>query len=331
MTTIQSRMVISSKSFTTLETLTNAQNAVEWLVDCDLSKHLVAVTANTDTAIKFGIAEENIFPLWDWVGGRYSVWSAIGLPLLIAVGKYNFQEFLAGAYEMDQHFRNTEFKNNIPVIHALISIWYNNYFDAQSYAIMPYAYPLRYFPDYLKQLYMESLGKSVQQDGNDVVNNTGPILWGGVGCNGQHAFHQLFHQGTRLTPMDFILPINSQSPLSEQHDLLYALCISQSQALMLGNDTKDPAKRISGNRPSNTILVDKLSPKSLGALIAMYEHSVYVQSVIWNINAFDQWGVELGKELFKDVLSDLRNNKISKEVDGSTKNLINQFQIKKEK
>ena len=341
--------IVSSKSFNTLETLKNAQAARAWYLaqggsEAELYRHFIAVSSNNAAAVAFGIREENIFPMWDWVGGRYSLWSAIGLPIALAIGMSNFKELLSGAYTMDQHFQNAPFEQNMPVLLGLLGVWYGNFWGAQSHAILPYDHYLRNITKHLQQLDMESNGKSVRQDGKPVSTDTGPVIWGGVGCNGQHAYHQLLHQGTQLIPADFIVPIVSFNPVSDHHQWLYANCLSQSQALMLGKtlaeaeaELRDKGmseeevqklashKVIPGNRPSNTLVVERISPRRLGALVAMYEHKVFVQSVIWGINAFDQWGVELGKELGKGVYNRLVGSEETPADDASTQGLINYF------
>ena len=341
--------IVSSKSFNTLETLKNAQAARAWYLaqggsEAELYRHFIAVSSNNAAAVAFGIREENIFPMWDWVGGRYSLWSAIGLPIALAIGMSNFKELLSGAYTMDQHFQNAPFEQNMPVLLGLLGVWYGNFWGAQSHAILPYDHYLRNITKHLQQLDMESNGKSVRQDGTPVNTDTGPVIWGGVGCNGQHAYHQLLHQGTQLIPADFIVPIVSFNPVSDHHQWLYANCLSQSQALMLGKTLAEaeaelrdkgvseedvhkiaPHKVIPGNRPSNTLVVERISPRRLGALVAMYEHKVFVQSVIWGINAFDQWGVELGKELGKGVYNRLVGSEETPADDASTQGLINYF------
>lgn len=341
--------IVSSKSFGTLETLKNAQAARRWFLaqggsEKDLARHFIAVSSNVEAAVEFGIAKENIFPMWDWVGGRYSLWSAIGLPIALSVGMSNFKELLAGAYMMDQHFLTAPFEKNMPVLMALLGVWYSNFFDAQSHAILPYDHNLRDFVRHLQQLDMESNGKGVRQDGNPLTIDSGPIIWGGVGCNGQHAYHQLLHQGTRFVSVDFIVPVVSANPLNNHHQWLYANCLSQSQALMLGKNRQQveqelkekgcsteqieklaPHKVISGNRPSNTLVLERVSPRSLGALVALYEHKVFVQSVVWGINAFDQWGVELGKELGLAVYKGLTDYQPVPAEDTSTQGLINYF------
>ena len=341
--------IVSSKSFNTLETLKNAQAARAWYLaqggsEAALYRHFIAVSSNNAAAVAFGIREENIFPMWDWVGGRYSLWSAIGLPIALAIGMSNFKELLSGAYTMDQHFQTAPFEQNMPVLLALLGVWYGNFWGAQSHAILPYDHYLRNITKHLQQLDMESNGKSVRQDGTPVSTDTGPVIWGGVGCNGQHAYHQLLHQGSQLIPADFIVPIVSFNPVSDHHQWLYANCLSQSQALMLGKTLPEaeaelrekgmsedqvqklaPHKVIPGNRPSNTLVVERISPRRLGALVAMYEHKVFVQSVVWGINAFDQWGVELGKELGKGVYNRLVGSDETNADDPSTQGLIKYF------
>ncbi|KHK62044.1 MULTISPECIES: glucose-6-phosphate isomerase [Pseudomonas] len=341
--------IVSSKSFNTLETLKNAQAARAWYLaqggsEAELYRHFIAVSSNNAAAVAFGIREENIFPMWDWVGGRYSLWSAIGLPIALAIGMSNFKELLSGAYSMDQHFQSAPFEQNMPVLLALLGVWYGNFWGAQSHAILPYDHYLRNITKHLQQLDMESNGKSVRQDGTPVSTDTGPVIWGGVGCNGQHAYHQLLHQGTQLIPADFIVPIVSFNPVADHHQWLYANCLSQSQALMLGKTRAEAEaelrekgaseaevqklaahKVIPGNRPSNTLVVERISPRRLGALVALYEHKVFVQSVVWGINAFDQWGVELGKELGKGVYNRLVGSEETAAEDASTQGLINYF------
>ncbi|WP_434558666.1 glucose-6-phosphate isomerase [Pseudomonas sp. Z5-35] len=341
--------IVSSKSFNTLETLKNAQAARAWYLaqggsEAELYRHFIAVSSNNAAAVAFGIREENIFPMWDWVGGRYSLWSAIGLPIALAIGMSNFKELLSGAYSMDQHFQSAPFEQNMPVLLALLGVWYGNFWGAQSHAILPYDHYLRNITKHLQQLDMESNGKSVRQDGTPVSTDTGPVIWGGVGANGQHAYHQLLHQGTQFIPADFIVPIVSFNPVSDHHQWLYANCLSQSQALMLGKtrveaeaELRDKGaseeevqklashKIIPGNRPSNTLVVERISPRRLGALVALYEHKVFVQSVVWGINAFDQWGVELGKELGKGVYNRLVGSEETAAEDASTQGLIDYF------
>jgi glucose-6-phosphate isomerase len=341
--------IISSKTFGTLETLKNAQAARTWYLgkggtEEKLYRHFIAVTSNKKAAVEFGIREKNIFPMWDWVGGRYSLWSAIGLPIALAIGMSNFKDLLSGAYSMDQHFLNEPFETNMPILLAMLGIWYHNFWDAQSYAFLPYDHYLRNFVKHLQQMDMESNGKSVRQDGTPVSCNTGPVIWGGVGCNGQHAYHQLLHQGTPLIPADFIVPVVSHNPVADHHEWLYANCLSQSQALMRGKTREEaeaelrakgmseaeierlaPHKVIPGNRPSNTVVMETISPGRLGALIALYEHKVFVQGVIWGINSFDQWGVELGKDLGKTVYGQMTSFDAQPAEDASTQGLINFF------
>jgi glucose-6-phosphate isomerase len=321
--------LISSKSFTTLETLTNANTAKKWFLQSTnqpdaIKQHFIAITKNTEQAKAFGITSESIFEIGDWVGGRYSLWSGIGLPIALSIGMDNFKELLLGAHTMDQHFCTAPFSQNLPMILALLGIWYRNFFDFPTHAIFPYDQYLRRLPAYLQQADMESNGKSIQHTGDPVTYPTGPIIWGEVGCNGQHAFHQLLHQGTHIIPVDFIIPIRNHHNIDHHHTLLFANCLSQSQALMLGKtkeeayeelialgySTQDakklaPHKATPGNRPSNTMSFPKLTPRILGSLIALYEHKIFVQGCIWNINSFDQWGVELGKQLAGKILPDL--------------------------
>ncbi|MEX6500538.1 glucose-6-phosphate isomerase [Pseudomonas zhanjiangensis] len=341
--------IVSSKTFNTLETLKNAEAARGWYLAqggsaAELHRHFMAVSSNTGAAMAFGIREENILPMWDWVGGRYSLWSAIGLPIAMSIGISNFKELLSGAYRMDQHFQSAPFERNMPVLLALLGIWYGNFWGAQSQAILPYDHYLRNITKHLQQLDMESNGKHVLQDGRPVPCATGPVIWGGVGCNGQHAYHQLLHQGTALIPADFIVPVSSYNPVADHHQWLFANCLSQSQALMLGKRLEEaqaelrgqgldedevqrlaPHKVIPGNRPSNTLVLERVSPRRLGALIALYEHKVFAQSAIWGINAFDQWGVELGKQLGQGVYSRLVGSESSTAEDASTQGLIEFF------
>lgn len=341
--------IVASKSFTTLETHKNAQSARQWLIDSgipqqQLRQHFIAITSNKKAATEFGIAAENIFPLWDWVGGRYSIWSAIGISIALQIGTDNFNQFLAGAAAMDDHFRTATFRNNMPVILGLLAIWYNNFFNASAQFVIPYDHYLNKFPVYLQQLEMESNGKSVQHDGKPVDHQTMGAIFGGTGSNSQHSFHQLLFQGTRFFPVDFIIPAQSHNPIADQHTLLVANCIAQSRALMVGRDldtviselqqqgadqktinTLAPHKVVAGNKPSNILTMAKLTPATLGAMIALYEHKVYVQSILWNIDAFDQWGVELGKELSQDIYTCLTGNN-QQQYDESTNALIAYFQ-----
>ena len=341
--------IIQSKSFGTQETLKNATACRQWFLDNggnehDLPKHFTAVSSNVEKAKAFGIDEENIFPMWDWVGGRYSLWSAIGLPLALAIGIDNFRDLLRGAYEMDEHFRTAQLAQNMPVIMALLGVWYVNFFGVNSHAILPYDHYLRSLPAHLQQLDMESNGKSITIDGNQVDYNTGPIIWGGVGTNGQHAFHQLLHQGTHFSPCDFIMPMTSHNPIDNFHAMLVSNCLSQSQALLQGKSEDEAIaelvasgmskaeaivlaaqKVIPGNRPSNTLYFPKAKPQTIGALIALYEHKVAAQGFLWGVNSFDQWGVELGKQLGSKVLGALESDAIPEEFDGSTNGLVRAF------
>ncbi len=339
--------IVASKTFTTQETLSNAHSAKQWLLDAgaaeaDVSKHFVALSTNIEKVSEFGINPKNMFEFWDWVGGRYSLWSAIGLPLILSIGMDRFEQFLIGAHEMDEHFKHAPLDQNMPVTLAMLTVWYNNFHDSNSHLIAPYDQYLHRFPAYLQQLTMESNGKSVHQDGSAVSCATGPIVWGEPGTNGQHAYFQLLHQGTHIIPTDFIVPVESLNPIGNHHELLLANCFAQSEALMMGksgeeltlemqsegysNDEKDRLighRTFSGNRPSNTIMMQRIDPKSLGALIALYEHKVFVESVIWNINPFDQWGVELGKQLAKSIQTELSEGKSVSSHDSSTNGLIN--------
>ncbi|MFN3235377.1 MAG: glucose-6-phosphate isomerase [Gammaproteobacteria bacterium] len=342
--------IIASKTFTTQETLANAHAARNWLLQhtdiSQVNKHMLAVTSHPDRATAFGVAKENVLPMWDWVGGRYSLWSAIGLPIAITLGMDNFEKLLDGAYAMDLHLRTAKFRQNLPVLLGLIGVWNHNFLNYSSNAILPYCDALRYFPEHLQQVEMESNGKCTTRDGKSISGfQTSPVLWGTVGTNGQHSFHQLLHQGTAKTWCDFILPIEPVDPVENQHEMLAANCFAQSQALMQGkteneayqeliqNNMDDqeaktlaPHKVIPGNKPNNTILMKTLSPWHLGALIALYEHKIFVQSVIWNINAFDQWGVELGKQLASALLPAISSNKVNDDWDSSTKGLLQAFQ-----
>lgn len=324
--------IVASKSFTTLETHQNAAAARRWFLQCAgdeaaIAKHFVAISTNREAATAFGIDPDNLFPMWDWVGGRYSLWSAIGLPVALAIGMDHFRALLAGAHAMDRHFRSAELRQNMPVLMGLLTVWYTGFFNAHSSAVVPYCQPLEQFPSFLQQLYMESLGKRVDRAGNPVESNTGEVLWGTVGTNGQHSYFQLFHQGREFIPVDFIATSRAGvDEAGEAHRHLLSNCLSQSLALMQGTpDEQDPHKQVPGNKPSNTLLLDELNPHNLGSLIALYEHKVYVQSVIWGINAFDQWGVELGKQLSKSLFSALGNDKDSAGLDSSSAGLIQQI------
>ncbi|QLE84627.1 glucose-6-phosphate isomerase [Shewanella sp. Scap07] len=345
--------VMSSKSFGTQETLTNTLSAKEWFLQSgasqtDIAKHFVAVTSNVAKATEFGMDAANIFPMWDWVGGRYSLWSAIGLPIALLVGMDNFAALLDGAKAMDTHFETAELEDNMPVIMGLLSVLYGNFYNAQSHVVLTYDHYLRGLPAYFQQLDMESNGKSVTLAGEQVDHNTGPIIWGGEGTNGQHAYHQLLHQGTALVPADFIMPLQSHNPLGEHHVQLASNCFGQTQALMQGRTYEEAMaelansnlnaeqksliakhKVMEGNKPSNTLLMDKLTPATLGSLIALYEHRTFVQGAIWDINSFDQWGVELGKTLGNDVLARLQADNGSHELDASSNALINIFRQQK--
>ena len=324
--------VVASKSFSTLETQQNAQSARQWFLqkaqdDAAIGKHFVAITSNIEAATKFGIDEQNIFPLWDWVGGRFSLWSAIGLPIALAIGMDNFRALLAGAHSMDQHFQHAELSKNMPVIMALLTIWYTGLFNSHSSAVVPYIQNLNLLPSFLQQLYMESLGKSVDIHGKPVTANTAEVLWGTAGTNGQHSYFQLLHQGTEFIPVDFIAQASARSKDDRAHQQLLANCFSQSLALMKGSTNEsEPHKFIAGNKPSNTLLISELNPYNLGCLIALYEHKVYVQSILWNINAFDQWGVELGKKLSAQVFDAMNESNSEKKFDDSTSGLIDQVQ-----
>ena len=337
--------IVASKTFTTIETLTNAQTCRKWLVDAlgehAVAKHFVALSTNVEEVKKFGINPDNMFEFWDFVGGRYSMWSAIGLSIAIAIGMDNFEKMLDGAYAMDRHFLETDFAHNIPVIMALLGIWYNNFFNLKSYAVVPYDEYLKYLPSYLQQLDMESNGKFVSTNNEYVKYATGPVLFGGAGTNVQHSFFQMMHQGTTIIPCDFIIPAISHNEIGEHHEILVANVLAQSEALMRGKTIKEAAdeltqagkskeevnflkkfKSFEGNRPSNTFVVKKIDPYTLGMLVAMYEHKVFVQGVIWNIDSFDQMGVELGKQLAKNILPELQGNAFGELHDGSTENLI---------
>ena len=341
--------VMSSKSFSTQETLQNTLSAKAWFLaqggtQEDIAKHFVAVSSNVSAATEFGIAQDNIFPMWDWVGGRYSLWSAIGLPISLALGFENFKALLEGAYEMDVHFKTAPNHANIPVILAMLGVWYRNFFGAQSQVLLPYYHYLRGLPAYVQQLDMESNGKSVTQDGDVVDYPTGPIIWGSEGTNGQHSFHQLIHQGSGIIPADFMLPLNVPNQDETHHAMLASNCFGQTQALMQGKSFEDcfadldgkglddatrkqlaQHKTMPGNKPSNTFLFEKLDPKTLGALVAMYEHKVFVQGVIWQLNSFDQWGVELGKVLGNQVLAGIEGTADDSAFDASTQDLIARF------
>jgi glucose-6-phosphate isomerase len=339
--------MIASKTFTTQETMSNALSARNWFLESavdieHVKKHFVAISTSQNLVEQFGIDPANMFGFWDWVGGRYSLWSAIGLSIACTIGFENFEQLLLGAHEMDNHFRNTPFEKNIPVILALLGIWYNNFYGAESQAILPYDQYLHRFAAYFQQGDMESNGKYVDRNGNKVDYQTGPIIWGEPGTNGQHAFYQLIHQGTKLIPADFIAPAISHNPIGEHHKMLLSNFFAQTEALMNGKTREvvdaelvgkskeeiekiAPFKVFQGNRPTNSILVKKITPKSLGSLIAMYEHKIFVQGIIWNVFSFDQWGVELGKQLANRILPELADNQDIVSHDSSTNALINQY------
>ena len=340
--------IIASKTFTTRETMTNAHSARQWFLEgsgnehSNIRHHFVAVSTNSDAVQAFGIDHENMFEFWDWVGGRYSLWSAIGLPIALVVGMDNFRELLAGAHEMDQHFASAEFSGNMPVILGLLGVWYRNFIGASNHAVLPYDHSLRLLPAYLQQADMESNGKRVTRNGEVVAYDTGPVIWGQPGTNGQHAFFQLIHQGTELIPADFILPVRSHHPISEHHEILSANCIAQTEALMRGKTETEVRQELQasgmdeaqinelaahkvfpGNKPTNTLLIRQLTPFNLGKMIALYEHKIFMESIIWNINAFDQWGVELGKELATVIENELDSALPCTDHDSSTNGLVN--------
>ncbi|PWT71807.1 MAG: glucose-6-phosphate isomerase [Proteobacteria bacterium] len=338
--------IVASKTFTTQETLANARSARDWLVSklgdpAAVANHFAAVSTNLEATAKFGIQSSRVFAFWDWVGGRYSLWSAIGLPIALYVGMDAFEQMLAGAHAMDEHFRSAPLERNLPAIMAMVGLWYIDFWDGRTLAVLPYDQGLHRFPAYLQQLDMESNGKSVDFAGRMVDYATGPVLFGEAGTNGQHAFYQLLHQGTLWVPADFILPLETHYPLGQHHAMLTANCFAQTQALMRGKTAAEvrtelaaqglaedalarllPHKVFPGNRPSNTILMRKLTPTALGALIAAYEHKVFVQGAVWEINSFDQWGVELGKQLANRILEDLQQGRASESQDASTRGLL---------
>ena len=339
--------LIASKTFTTQETMTNAHSARRWFLqhagdEAHVARHFVALSTNEKAVTAFGIDPANMFVFWDWVGGRYSLWSSIGLSIALAIGYDQFEELLKGANAMDKHFRETAFEGNIPVIMALLGLWYTNFFDAHSEAILPYDQYLHRFPAYLQQGNMESNGKFVDRTGSKVPYSTGPVIWGEPGTNGQHAFYQLIHQGTQLIPCDFIAPAISHNPIGEHHKILLSNFFAQSAALMNGKTSEEVAKEMTGmdnetkaallpykvfegNKPSNSFLIRKITPFELGKLIAAYEHKIFVQGVLWNIYSFDQWGVELGKQLANRLLPALTEDKVVPELDGSTEGLIKAY------
>jgi len=341
--------VIASKTFTTQETLTNAHTARDWFLTrggskAAVAKHFVAVSTNAKAVQNFGIDPDLMFEFWDWVGGRYSLWSAVGLSVALYLGMDNFENMLSGAHDMDEHFRTTPLEDNIPVIMGLLGVWYNNFWQADSHAILPYDQYMHRFPAYFQQGDMESNGKSTTRNGDSVDYSTGPIIWGEPGTNGQHAFYQLIHQGTKLVPCDFLAPIDSKNPIGQHHMILLSNFFAQTEALMLGKTEQQvrselekqeldeaaleallPHKVFQGNKPSNSILFQRLNPHTLGRLLAMYEHKIFVQSVIWDINAYDQWGVELGKQLARSILPELMFDDEVNRHDASTNGLINYY------
>lgn len=341
--------LIASKTFTTQETMANAHSAKKWFLDAgavesDVAKHFAALSTNAKSVAEFGIDTANMFAFWDWVGGRYSLWSAIGLSIALSIGYDNFEELLIGAYEADVHFQEAELEENLPVIMGLLGIWYNNFFESESHAILPYDQYMHRFAAYFQQGDMESNGKYVDRNGDRVDYETGPIIWGEPGTNGQHAFYQLIHQGTKLIPCDFIAPAVSHNPLGKHHQLLMSNFFAQTEALMNGKTEEEVVaefksagkseeeidrlkafKVFEGNRPSNSFLIKKITPKSLGSLIALYEHKIFVQGIIWNIFSFDQWGVELGKQLANKILPELESDEKIASHDSSTNGLINQY------
>jgi glucose-6-phosphate isomerase len=336
--------LVASKTFTTLETMTNAHAAREWALkglggdESAIAKHFVAISTNAKEVAKFGIDTENMFGFWDWVGGRYSMDSAIGLSTMLAIGPENFRAMLDGFHQVDEHFRTTPFERNLPVLMGLLTVWYTDFFNAQTQAVLPYEQYLKRFPAYLQQLTMESNGKHVTLDGKRVETETGPVYWGEPGTNGQHSFYQLIHQGTRLIPCDFIAFLKTLNPLGEQHAMLLANVFAQAEALAFGKTAEQvkaegtpewlvPHRVFEGNRPSNTILAEELTPELLGKLVALYEHSVFTQGVIWNIDSFDQWGVELGKVLAQKIIAELTSKTEPPQLahDSSTTNLIRKF------
>ncbi len=341
--------LVASKTFTTQETLTNAHSAKRWLLDCakdekHVAKHFAAISTNTAEVERFGIDATNMLGFWNWVGGRYSLWSAIGSSIAIAIGFENFVEMLFGAHQVDEHFRTAPLEENIPVLMAMLGIWYNNFFGAESHVILPYDQYLHRFAAYLQQADMESNGKRVTTSGDAIDYSTGPIIWGEPGTNGQHAFYQLIHQGTKLVPADFIASVSSHNPIGDHHPKLLSNFFAQTEALMRGKTEEEarrelqatdmsaadvtallPHKIFPGNRPTTSILLNKLTPRALGSLIALYEHKIFVQGVVWNVNSFDQWGVELGKALAKKILPELQGEEQVSNHDGSTNGLINWF------
>ena len=344
----QTLFIIASKTFTTQETMTNARSARDWLVtrlgEAAVRDHFVAVSTNAAQVAEFGIDTRNMFRFWDWVGGRYSLWSVIGVPIALAVGMDRFRQLLMGAHEMDDHFQSRDLKDNVPVILALLGVWYANFAGARTHAVLPYDQYLKYLPAYLQQADMESNGKGVTRDGVAVEYTTGPVVWGEPGTDGQHAFFQLIHQGTQMIPADFIAAIKSHNPLGDHQTQLMANFFAQTEALMRGRTCEEaraemltagmapdqvealaPHRSFPGNRPTNTILVEKLTPRALGALIALYEHRIFVQGIIWGLNSFDQWGVELGKQLAGVILGELERSEVGADHDASTAALLEYY------
>ena len=344
-----SLFLIASKTFTTQETMTNAESARKWFLsqagdEAHIARHFVAISTNQPAIEKFGIHRDNMFRFWDWVGGRYSLWSAIGLSIACSIGFENYEALLEGGHDMDRHFRTTRFEENIPVVLALIHIWYNNFFGAETEAILPYDQYMQWFPAYFQQGNMESNGKSIDRSGRPVTCRTGPVVWGAPGTNGQHAFYQLIHQGTRLVPSDFLAPAITHNPVGDHHAILLSNFFAQTEALMngktedtvaaemsaQGKDEEDikrllPHKVFKGNQPTNSILFKQLTPRVLGSLIALYEHKIFVQGIVWNIFSFDQWGVALGKQLASNILPELQSNDPLETHDSSTNGLVNTF------
>jgi glucose-6-phosphate isomerase len=347
--------IVASKTFTTQETLTNAHSAKDWFLKTakdqkHVAKHFVALSTNEPEVTKFGIDKENMFAFWDWVGGRYSLWSAIGLSIAVYIGMDNFEQLLAGGHAMDEHFRTAPLEKNLPATLGLIGLWYNNFFGAQTVAILPYDQYMHRFPAYFQQGDMESDGKSVTKDGQKCTWSTGPIIWGEPGTNGQHAFYQLIHQGTKIVPCDFLAPVETHNPIGEHHPILLSNFFAQTEALMKGKTDAEvraelkgakmsaealeklvPQKMFAGNKPTNSILFQKLTPKTLGMLIVLYEHKIFTQGVVWNINSFDQWGVELGKQLAKVILPELKSAGPVTSHDASTNGLINDYKSRRPK
>ena len=345
--------IIASKTFTTQETLTNAHTAKDWLLQSTrdkaaVAKHFVALSANANEVARFGIDTQNMFEFWDWVGGRYSLWSAIGLSIAVHIGMDNFDALLSGAHAMDQHFRSTPLEKNMPVVMGLLGVWYNNFFGAQTYAILPYDQYMHRFPAYFQQGDMESNGKHITRDDEVTDYSTGPVIWGEPGTNGQHAFYQLIHQGTKLIPADFLAPVETHNPVGKHHAILLSNFFAQTEALMRGKTEQEaraellaggmsgealekllPHKCFEGNRPTNSLLFQKLTPYNLGSLIALYEHKIFVQGIIWRINSFDQWGVELGKQLAKAILPELEGDQSVSGHDVSTNGLINHYKTRR--